>query len=55
MGKAPGKNNAGFLELLSATWTTVYGEQEPEPSWAYHIDSKAAGAENVGRFLDFPT
>ena len=39
MGKAPGKNNAGFLELLSATWTTVYGEQEPEPSWAYHIDS----------------
>jgi hypothetical protein len=49
MRKEPGKNNAGFLELLSATWTTVYGEQRPEPSWAYHIDSLKQQAKEKGR------
>ena len=49
MGKAPGKNNAGFLELLSATWRTVYGEQQPEPSWAYHINSLKQQAKEKGR------
>ena len=47
--KEPGKNNAGFLELLSASWTTVYGEQRPEPSWAYHIDSVKQQAKKKGR------
>jgi hypothetical protein len=49
MRKEPDKNNAGFLELLSASWTTVYGEQRPEPSWAYHIDSFKQQAKKKGR------
>jgi hypothetical protein len=47
--KEPGKNNAGFLELLSATWTSVYGDQRPEPSWAYHIDGLKQQARKEGR------
>ena len=51
MRKQPGKNNAGFLELLSATWRTVYGEQRPEPSWAYHIDSLKQQAKEKGQTI----
>ena len=51
MRKEPGKNNAGFLELLSATWRTVYGEQRPEPSWAYHIDSLKQQAKEKGQTI----
>jgi hypothetical protein len=47
--KEPGKNNAGFLELLSATWTTVYGEHRPEPSWPHHIDALKRQAKKKGR------
>ena len=51
MRRQPGKNNAGFLELLSATWRTVYGEQRPEPSWAYHIDSLKRQAKEKGQTI----
>jgi hypothetical protein len=52
MRKEPGKNNAGFLELLSAAWRTVYGEeQRPEPSWAYHIDSLKQQAKEKGQTI----
>jgi hypothetical protein len=38
-GKGPGKNNARFLELLSAAWSAVYGEHRAEPSWPHYIDT----------------
>jgi hypothetical protein len=49
MQEEPGKNNARLLELLSATWRAVYGEQRPEPDWTHQIASLKQKAKKKGR------